>query len=106
MTTIQVRDPVEEMLLQVEGSNPEAKLVGLILRDVESRLRSCLDRLYVFEKKYGMSFEEFEDAWKSDRIENRHGHEVEADFMEWESLADEHGVLLRQLRDARGRLSA
>ena len=106
MTTIQMSNPVEKVFLQLEGSNTESKLVQLILRDVENRLRACLERLYMFEKKHGMTFGEFDDAWKRGQIDKKYSHETEADYMEWESINDEHGVLLHQLRQARESLSA
>jgi hypothetical protein len=51
-----------------------------------------------FEAKYGMQFKEFAAKWKANKIPNRYSHEIERDYMEWESLIDEHNVLLLQLR--------
>jgi len=51
-----------------------------------------------FEAKYGIQFEEFAAKWNADKIPNRYSHEIERDYMEWESLVDEHKILLLQLR--------
>jgi hypothetical protein len=102
LTTLQLSGAVEEMLERVEGGTPELKLLSLIRSDLENRLRCCLDRLCGFERKHGMSFGEFKDAWANDRLEHKHSHEIERDYMEWESLDDEHAMLLAELRESRG----
>ena len=38
-----------------------------------------------FEKKYSMTFSQFEDAWREDRIPQKYSLEVENDYAEWEA---------------------
>ncbi|MCF6156338.1 MAG: hypothetical protein E3K36_14105 [Candidatus Brocadia sp.] len=48
-----------------------------------------------FEEKYGVSFSEFEKTWDEGRIKDRHGHETESDFIDWEMLEmEKKGVIV------------
>jgi hypothetical protein len=98
MKTSQIPNLVKEMLEYVEGKSFEEKLTLLLVRDLENRLRSCTERLYEFEKKYGQVFREFKEAWVEDKVPGKYSYEIERDYMEWESLDDEHNLLLSQMR--------
>ena len=97
METLQIPNIVKEMLQFTEGKSLEEKLALLLIRDLENRLRSCTVRLFEFEKKYGMVFQEFKEAWGTKKDPDKYSHEIETDYMEWESLVDEHDFLLSQL---------
>lgn len=101
METLQISSSVKEMLEDLEGETLELKLKTLIRRDLENRLRDCTERIYRFEKRYGMTFQEFTTAWEQGNISHKHSYEIEQDFMEWESLAGEHTLVLSQLRTMR-----
>lgn len=45
-----------------EGSDINEKLQNLVRGDLERRLKICTDRIFDYEKKYGMSFAQFEVA--------------------------------------------
>ena len=90
-------ESLQEILEFVEGKNLDDKLIQLIRNDLKRRLHLCFERIMEFEAKYGMQFEEFAANWKANKIPNRHSHEIERDYMEWESLIDEHSMLLSQL---------
>ena len=98
MKTLQISNLVKEMLQDVKGKSFEEKLTLLLVRDLENRLHSCTERLYEFEKKYGQVFQEFKEAWETDKVPERYAYEIERDYMEWESLDDEHDLLLSQMR--------
>ena len=98
MKTLQISNLVKEMLQDVKGKSFEEKLTMLLVRDLENRLHSCTERLYEFEKKYGQVFQEFKEAWETDKVPERYAYEIERDYMEWESLDDEHDLLLSQMR--------
>jgi hypothetical protein len=51
-----------------------------------NRLKEYNNRISSFEAKYGMPFVEFALAWDNDRIPDKHSHEVEGDYMDWEAL--------------------
>ncbi len=101
MATVHISGPVKEMLDNLEGETFECKLLTLIQGDLENRLRGCTERIYTFEKNYGMTFEEFRDAWEKGSLTDKHAYEIEQNFMEWESLTAEHTLLLSQLRTTR-----
>lgn len=98
MQILKLPESLQEILEFVEGKNLDEKLVQLIRNDLRRRLHVCSERIMEFEAKYGMQFEEFAKGWKADKIPNRYSHEIERDYMEWESLVDEHNVLLSQLK--------
>lgn len=104
METVKIPDLLKEVLELTQGVSLEDKVFNLVLSDIEGRLRLCLERILEFEKKYGMSFKEFEEAWQRDEILKKHSHEVERDYMEWESLDDEHSLLLSRLRKLKDEL--
>ena len=105
METLQIPNSVKELLLYTQGNSIQEKLSRLIMSDLENRLRVCTERLYEFEKRYGLSFKQFKDAWETDKILKKYSYETERDYMEWESLDDEHDFLLSKMRELKERLS-
>ena len=100
---LRLPESLQEILESVEGKNLDEKLIQLIRNDLRRRFYLCSERIMEFETKYGMQFEEFVVKWKADKIPNRYSHETERDYMEWESLIDEHEMLLLQLRKLKGK---
>ncbi len=101
MEILQIPENLKERLNRAEGTNLEEKVVGLLMSDLQSRLRACTERLFEFEKKYGLSFPEFKRLWEKGDLPSKHSYEKETDFMEWESLADERDFLLAEIRKLR-----
>ena len=98
METLKLPASVKEILELARGASLEDKVSNLVLSDIEKRLGFCVERILDFEKKYGMNFKEFEEAWQRDEIPEKYSHEIEHDYMEWESLDDEHDLLLSQIK--------
>ena len=105
METLQIPNSMKEMLQFAEGKTMQEKLIRLLLSDLENRFRSCTERLYEFEKKYGLVFQEFKEAWETDKIPEKYSYEIERDYMEWESSDDEHDLLLSKMREMKKRLN-
>jgi hypothetical protein len=101
MDTLQIAESVKERLLHAEGANLEEKVARLVLSDLQSRLKACMERLYGFEKKYGLKFQQFRDLWEKDDLPEKFSYETEADYMEWESLSHEQDTLLSEIRKLR-----
>jgi hypothetical protein len=101
METIHISEPIKAMVDTFEGDTFEGKLLTLLRVDLENRLRVCTERIYAFEKTYGMTFEAFQEAWETGGLADQYAYDIERDFMEWESLAAEHAQLLSQLRTMR-----
>jgi len=113
MENIQIPNSMKEILQFAEGKTIQEKLARLLLSDLENRLRSCTERLYEFEKKYSLAFKGFKEAWEKDKVPEfrgfkeaweknkvleKYSYEIERDYMEWESLDDEHDLLLSKMR--------
>ena len=105
METLQIPNSMKEMLLYIEGKSIKDNLVRLIMSDLENRFRTCTERLYEFEKKYRLAFNQFKEAWETDISPEKDSYETEKDYIEWESLDDEHDFLLSQMRAVKEGLS-
>ncbi len=75
------------VLHEITGeSRPEVALV-LVLKDaVAYRLEKIEQELGRFEKKYGMTFEEYRQRWESEDRDEDYAWEAERDYLEWEAL--------------------
>lgn len=62
------------------------KINSLILSAIEMELKKYSREISKFEKKYGLTFKEFEKMWDEDKIENKYSNEVEGDFIDWEMM--------------------
>jgi len=102
MATVEVPDSLKGIFEYLEGETADQKLVHLIINDLERRLQACSQRIVKYEAKYGMRFESFAQAWQAEQITDRYSHEVERDYMEWESLVDEYELLLSNLKKLKG----
>ncbi len=78
------------------------KIDGILLSAIENRIEYYTREILKFEEKYGVSFKEFEEKWNEEKIENRHSHEIEGDFIDWEMLEMEKKDLLLVLAKLKG----
>lgn len=98
MKNIELPESAQYIFEFTEGADITEKLKNLVRGDLEKRLKNCTERIFEYEKKYGMSFGEFEKVWQEGKAPNRCSHGIESDYMEWESLEDEHRELLHKLK--------
>lgn len=99
MKTLKLPDGILEKLEGVEGKDFEEKIVNLLKQYIHFQLRESDEIILKYETKYGMDFEQFKVAWENNQIENKHSHEVERDFMEWEGFVLERQRWLSMLRE-------
>ena len=100
MGTITVSEKVLKVLKDfIPGADLSAKLESLTRESLEHHLHACNEALSRFEGKYGLTFPEFAQAWQEGKIPNKHSHEVERDFMEWEAHQQEKDDLLTAVRE-------
>lgn len=78
------------------------KIDDILLSAIENRLEQYTREILKFEEKYGVAFSEFEKMWDSGKIKDRHGHETESDFIDWEMLEMEKKELLLVLSKLKG----
>ena len=93
--TIEVDEKVYNALVSSVGEEHlEKRLEELLVASIESRLEDYTKGILKFEEKYGVSFSEFEKLWDSSALENKHGYEIESDYIDWEMLEMEKKELL------------
>ena len=80
----------------VRRGRAEREIQRRPLAEVKSRLEKYTQEILSFEQKYGVSFQEFDLLWDEGKIANRHSHEVEADYIDWEMLEMEKKELLAE----------
>jgi len=104
MKTVSLPKNITELLDMeiIRGKTYEEKIEMLALDSFVSKLKECNEEIFEFETKYGMSFDEFEKAWDEDEIRDKHSHEVETDYIEWEAIEQEKSRWLSVLRKMRG----
>jgi hypothetical protein len=89
---------VAEYLGHVEGGTFEEKLLALLESYVSSQLRDCEREIGNYEVKYRSTFAEFANAWAGNAVPEKHSHQVERDYMEWEGLEAEKKRWLNLLK--------
>ncbi len=59
----------------------------IALRDaIEHRLEKINAAIRGYERKYGMSFKDFQTQGENQNLPNQFSHEVESDYLEWDGL--------------------
>lgn len=99
MKTLDISESIVKAMEYIEGDSLEGKLSQLLTSDLKNRLQRCSERIVEYEAKYGYEFPEFKKAWNQGEINTPHSHEIESDFMEWESLVEERKFLLSQIKE-------
>jgi hypothetical protein len=86
METLVIPRPAYNLLTRLTGeSRPDISL-SLALKDlVRLRTNEARSKIATFERKYGMDFATFEQAWQTGGIPDAHSYAVEQDNWEWEA---------------------
>jgi hypothetical protein len=85
---------VYEALRQLTHESRIDRALSIALKDLLKLKTQNLDQqIAAFEKKYSMSFAEFEQACEDGRIEDPYSYEVEKDNWEWETFLTERKEL-------------
>ncbi|MFO7966392.1 MAG: hypothetical protein R6U44_02205 [Archaeoglobaceae archaeon] len=71
----------------------------MIRESIKVKIKECNNLIANFETKYRVEFEEFKRHWDEGLVEDKHSHEVETDFIEWEALEMEKDEWLKLLRE-------
>jgi hypothetical protein len=101
MLGITVPESIVHILEIVPGETREDKLLNLLAENIAVRLKECDARIVEFETKYGMSFVEFEQAWKEKLLGAPFSYSLEKDYMEWEGFCLEKKKWLSLLKELR-----
>lgn len=101
--TLQIDQEVYNALVESFGEEAlKGKIDDILVSAMESLLEKYTKGILAVEEKYGVPFPEFEKMWDEDRMKDKHGHEVEGDFMDWEMLEMEKRDMLAALARVRG----
>lgn len=101
MKTVTLPKNVINLLDVISGKNYEEKIKHLTMEFVQNKLKECKEEIFKFEIKYGMEFKDFENKWNNNEIKNRHSHEIEKDYIEWEAIEMEKTQWLYKLIEMR-----
>jgi len=86
MYTDVISKPVYQILSDLTQESRLEVALPLAIKDwVRLKLKEASERRETFERRYGMEFQAFKQAWTEGRIENNHSYEVEHDYWEWEA---------------------
>ncbi len=76
-----------KVLTEVTGEAHRDTAVRIVAREaIDHRLEQLAERMRTFERKYGTTFEPFDQRFQAGEIPNQHSYEVEQDSLEWEGL--------------------
>lgn len=93
--TLEIDNDIYEALLASFGEKAlKEKTNDILLSAIESLIERYTLEILKFEEKYGVSFNEFDAMWDKGEIKDRHGAEVEGDFVDWEMFEMEKKDLL------------
>ena len=101
--TLEIDRDIYNALIESFGEEAlKEKIDDILLSAMDSLLEKYTRNILVFEEKYGVSFKEFEKMWDEGKIDNKHNHEIEGDFIDWEMLEMEKKELLSALSRLKG----
>ncbi len=101
--TLEIDRDIYNALIDSFGEKAlKEKTDDIFLSAMESMLEKYTREILKFEEKYGVSFREFEKMWDEGGIKNKHSHEIEGDFVDWEMLEMEKKELLSALSRLKG----
>jgi hypothetical protein len=106
MSAITLPDNIIHILDVIPGETREDKLVNLLAESIAVKLKECDAQILEFETRYGMSFEDFEQAWKEKLLGDPFSYSLEKDYMEWEGFYLEKRKWLSLLKEVKDSLKA
>lgn len=99
MATLTIDEKTKKVLDVFSGDDYGERLSNLVKEGIRSKVRECNELISEYETKYKREFDEFEERWSSGEIEEKHSHEVETDYLEWEALEMEKSTWLDLLKE-------
>ncbi len=94
MDTLILPKPAYNVLRRLTGETRPDVALSVALKDlVRLRLEAARAIIAVYEEKYGMPFNEFQQAWQSGRISAQYSYPVEGDYWNWEAAVSDEKAL-------------
>jgi hypothetical protein len=84
--SVSLSNPIYEILQQTAGDSDINDALSKILKDFfHLKIQALQEKISMYEKKYSMSFADFEEACKNGKIENPYSYEIEKDNWDWDA---------------------
>lgn len=84
--SVSLSNPIYEILQQTAGDSDINDALSKILKDFfQLKIQVLQGKIMMYEKKYGMSFADFEEACKNGKIGNSYSYEIEKDNWDWDA---------------------
>ena len=84
--SVSLSNPIYEILQQTAGDSDINDALSKILKDFfQLKIQALQEKISMYEKKYSMSFADFEEACKNGKIENPYSYEIEKDNWDWDA---------------------
>jgi hypothetical protein len=94
MDTLVLPKPAYNILRRLTGETRPDVALSVALKDlVRLRLEAAQAVIAAYEGKYGMPFDEFQEAWQAGRISAKYSYAVEGDYWNWEAAVSETRAL-------------
>jgi len=94
MDTVVLPKATYNVLHHLTGETRPDVALSIVIKDlIHLRLDSVTTKIAAFEKKYGVSFTEFEEKWRSGVIPDPFSFSVEQDYWSWEAAITDLTVL-------------
>jgi hydroxymethylpyrimidine pyrophosphatase-like HAD family hydrolase len=88
--SVSLSNPIYEILQQTTGDADVNGALSKILRDFfQLKIQALEEQNANYEKKYGMTFADFDEAMRSGKIENPYSYDIEKDNWDWEASITE-----------------
>ncbi len=88
--------PVCQVLSELTQETKVEVALAIAITDwVRLRLQEARQERDRFERRYGMDFVSFQQAWQEGCIPDAHSHQVERDYCEWEATVTDEQQLKR-----------
>ncbi len=98
MYTDVISKPMYQILSDLTQESRLEVALPLAIKDwVRLKLKETSEQRQAFEQRYGMDFATFKQAWQEGRIADKHSHQVEHDYWEWEATATDEERLQQML---------
>jgi hypothetical protein len=100
MYTDVISKPIYRILSDLTQESRLEVALPLAMKDwIRLKLKEAGERRETFEHCYEMEFSAFKQAWEEGRVKNRHSHEVERDYWEWEATVTDEERLHQMLEN-------
>lgn len=91
---------ITKTLMDLTGEpRVELAIMDLLKDAIEHRIEKIEKEINDYEKKYGMSFEEFKEKFEKGEIADSYSYDVEMDYLEWEGLISRLDKYIKMLDD-------